>query len=30
LVVQLDPTHCPGQHGLDATFDFYMFFHELN
>jgi hypothetical protein len=27
LVVQFDAEHRPGQHGLDATFNFYVFFH---
>jgi hypothetical protein len=30
LVVQFDAKHRSGQHGLDTTFDFYVFFHELN
>ena len=29
LVVQLDAKHRSGQHGLNSTFNFYMFFHEL-
>ncbi len=29
LVVQLDAKHRPGQHRLNTTFNFYMFFHEL-
>src|SRR5258706_5172801 len=30
LVVQFDAKHGSRQNGLDATFDFYVFFHELN
>jgi hypothetical protein len=30
LVVQFDAKHRPGQHGLNTTFDFYVFFHEFN
>ena len=29
LVVQFDAKHRPRQHGLNPTFDFYVFFHEL-
>jgi hypothetical protein len=29
LVVQFDAKHRSGQHGLNPTFYFYVFFHEL-